>query len=940
MHPSAFPTALSSCGFGLGVAEHSIATGRGLDTASAGALCTFRVLAKDQTGVRMQVGGDAVNVWVGGMDSGPVPANVIDNTDGTYTVTYCATRPRAGAKLELLVTVNGAPISGSPFEPTLLAGAVSPAHSTASGSGLYDGVAGTTCSVLVAARDCYGNALATGGARFFVRITARRAACEEYNSWCENISQTCTPADNGDGSYTLEWSQPVAAEYSLHISLDRTPIKGSPFVCMLVSPFAQPPKEVTWRPLEQPGADSEAPAESAVVSAAVVDGQLLVAGRMKPAPASAFVRPSLHLCQFAPMYESRSNAPPNQGFRYSGCVVQPLPFGLIGAQPAAGAGAGAGGRNLLGEHPASFKPASGGGARPTSAPVRQARPSSGRAPGARPFSAMRIAAQRPNSAVAAAAASAAVPKPPEPVPPLAAVGGLPSGAAFLLYSVSNGASLEPRELARRVAARERGAVYIGVSQVHVSGAAQARPPSRVPLLPTRPAASPAARVGSCFAAGATPTPPLLISLEEEDAESVGSPSSPSTRSNMAKSPGRRPPPVHWGGEGVTLDNMIGSPKGYNSFSDASFSRGESVWLFGGAGVDGMLSDELWQFDVQDCEWKELVSPGGPSPRSHAAMAIGPDGELWLFGGKTAGGTVSSELFCFDPSAQLWSRPAPQGYPPAPRYGHSLTLTLGRFLLACGGTDEQGRAAKEVAFLELPGPTWHLRYAVPPLRAGAAHAAAYVCGRHLLLGEAELGPPPREMDPRAAQRHRVAPLALSSADFTQRGCLQLTGDAGQFAVCKLPASVSASIGSGGFSLEAWLMPTAIPSGSCANLIVAKGDASSRASFGLASTGGEAGSGVDISAFVGGLGKGTVTARVPMHAWTHLLVSFDASQGSVALFRDGALVDSGAPSAQVGDALIYIYIYIYICMYIYIYIHIYLFIYSHIHIHVYMYKCMCV
>ena len=60
--------------------------------------------------------------------------------------------------------------------------------------------------------------------------------------------------------------------------------------------------------------------------------------------------------------------------------------------------------------------------------------------------------------------------------PLAAVGGLASGSAFLLYAVCNGAPLEPRELGWHVAAREQGSshIYVGVSKIQISGAAQAR----------------------------------------------------------------------------------------------------------------------------------------------------------------------------------------------------------------------------------------------------------------------------------------------------------------------------------------------------------------------------------------------------------------------------------------------------------------------------------
>lgn len=832
------------------------------------------------------------------MDSGPVAANVIDNTDGTYTVTYRPTRPESGASLELIVTVNGTPICGSPFQLVLAAGSASPAHCTASGPGLYDGTAGQCCSVIITARDCYGNALATGGASFAVRITAQRPSCAEFDSWCAELCEMHTPVDRGDGTYLFEWVQPVPAEYALHISLEHTHIKGSPYVCTLVSPFALPPHTIAWRVLEGAGGAhaAQTPSRDAAVAAAAVDGQLVLAGRMAPTVTAGFTRPSLHLCQLSPMYESRDeflrrDAPLARDFRYRGRVVQPLPVHRMGVPVRPGSAM------LGGVATGGFRP----GARPTSAPMRQMRPGSAMQP--RPFSAMRVAAQRPNSAAPSSTGAVAAPKPAPPAEPLAVVSGSAgTGYAYIVYAISGEAMLEPRELRSRVAAGADD-LAVGISRIEIGGGADARLPNLTPLLPASNGAPPAARVGACYAVSATP-----VSAGAEG-PAVGSPE------------GGPPAEVAAAGEpvGLTLDEMMNSQAfGAKAWGDAEVSnrhspQAESVWVFGGEGAHG-LSDELWRFDGATRRWHRVQCKDGPSARSHAAVAVGPDGCLWMLGGRTADG-ASEEIWRFDPrkGKDGWTRPQIDGYPPSPRHSHSLTLVLGRYLLACGGVDGAGGPAKEVVFLDMTAMRWHLRSASPAIKAGEAHAAAYVCGRHLLLGDvsvAEPAAPNTEAGAHAATVwpgapkggkavHRVAPLALASGDFTQRSCLVFAGD--RYAAARLPAAVGAAIGKGGFSLEAWVMPAEAPSGSTPSIVACKGDSGTRSSFGIVTmAGGQADApGVQLGVFVGGAAKVQLTARAPLHAWTHVLATFNGAAGSLALYCDGKLVDSGATPISAKD-----------------------------------------
>ena len=99
-----------SCGFING--EHSNSTaeatdatksessGNGLQFATAGVLAQFTVTAKDESGVRRTSGGDEWIVELDGTRS--ITGSVVDNLDGTYQVSYTATKSgsyEAGVKL-------------------------------------------------------------------------------------------------------------------------------------------------------------------------------------------------------------------------------------------------------------------------------------------------------------------------------------------------------------------------------------------------------------------------------------------------------------------------------------------------------------------------------------------------------------------------------------------------------------------------------------------------------------------------------------------------------------------------------------------------------------------------------------------------------------------------------------------------------------------------
>jgi hypothetical protein len=144
--------------------------------------------------------------------AGPVAAT--DNNDGTYTASYT---PTVAGTDQVGVTLDGSPVSGSPFSSTVAAGAVDPASSSAV---VPDGVAGNPTTITVVARDQFGNQVATGGASVSVDITGANPG-------------SASVTDNGDGTYTATYTPAVSGTDTVSIQINSTPVQGSPFTSII-----------------------------------------------------------------------------------------------------------------------------------------------------------------------------------------------------------------------------------------------------------------------------------------------------------------------------------------------------------------------------------------------------------------------------------------------------------------------------------------------------------------------------------------------------------------------------------------------------------------------------------------------------------------------------------------------------------------------------------
>ncbi len=183
---------------------------------TAGEPTDIVVQARDANGNPLTTGGEAVRITVAGANTaGPIVA--ADQNNGTYRASYT---PTAAGNDEVTITMNGTQISGSPFTSTVGPAALDAANSTAT---VPAGTAGSATTIVVQARDAYGNPLTTGGAT--VRVTVSGA----------NSAGPLTAAYSGSGTYTTSYTPTAAGTDNVAITINTIALDASPY-SSVVSP--------------------------------------------------------------------------------------------------------------------------------------------------------------------------------------------------------------------------------------------------------------------------------------------------------------------------------------------------------------------------------------------------------------------------------------------------------------------------------------------------------------------------------------------------------------------------------------------------------------------------------------------------------------------------------------------------------------------------------
>jgi len=116
----------------------------------------------------------------------------------------------------LRVKCEGQHIKNSPFTVNIVPGPISAGKVVATGDGLSKAVAGEPANFTVHAKDSFGNSIKTGGAKFDAVLEGR----EKVNVDVQ---------DKSDGTYSASYKTAVSGAYFLHVTLEGTPIKDSPF---------------------------------------------------------------------------------------------------------------------------------------------------------------------------------------------------------------------------------------------------------------------------------------------------------------------------------------------------------------------------------------------------------------------------------------------------------------------------------------------------------------------------------------------------------------------------------------------------------------------------------------------------------------------------------------------------------------------------------------
>jgi hypothetical protein len=148
----------------------------------------------------MPKGGDPFEVQVMG-PTGPVPATVRDNGDGTYHVDY---EPTDAGVHDISVTLDGVPIKGSTFHVDIKPGAW-PANTSID-----------KYQFTIVTRDKRNKVKKEGGEKIKVLINRGEVKVDLK--------------DNRDGTYEATYSLPGKGQYQFNVLLNDQDIKGSPFV--------------------------------------------------------------------------------------------------------------------------------------------------------------------------------------------------------------------------------------------------------------------------------------------------------------------------------------------------------------------------------------------------------------------------------------------------------------------------------------------------------------------------------------------------------------------------------------------------------------------------------------------------------------------------------------------------------------------------------------
>lgn len=184
-------------------AKNTYASGKGLTTPFDNAPAVFTIHAVDDRGQAIKEGGDFFDVNIHSPTGDALPSpTIVDNGNGTYTVTYVADQP---GEYDMNITVAEHSIKDFPRKVKVREGTEGQVSSFGS------------FAFTVVAHDKRNQVKTFGGDPFEVVITGPKEA------------SGVRAVDHGDGSYTASYTL-SSGRYSVKVVLNGREVEGSPFI--------------------------------------------------------------------------------------------------------------------------------------------------------------------------------------------------------------------------------------------------------------------------------------------------------------------------------------------------------------------------------------------------------------------------------------------------------------------------------------------------------------------------------------------------------------------------------------------------------------------------------------------------------------------------------------------------------------------------------------
>eukprot|EP01113_Clastostelium_recurvatum_P015306 TRINITY_DN184_c0_g1_i2.p1 TRINITY_DN184_c0_g1~~TRINITY_DN184_c0_g1_i2.p1 ORF type:complete len:757 (-),score=257.76 TRINITY_DN184_c0_g1_i2:127-2397(-) len=203
-------------------ADSSNAYGPGLEPGNVeGEPAKFTIQARNSKGTVLSAGGSPFDVEVIGPKDELADVKLVDNRNGTYSVTYVPPTP-GRYRVDVILRNESNPamykhIHQSPFRVEIEAG-TDASKSLVYGDGVGDNVLNTKpTSFTIQAKDRHGRDLGKGGDPFEVKVTG------------PDGKDLHTPiTDNGDGTYNVPYDPSQAGKYRVDVRLKGKPVGNCP----------------------------------------------------------------------------------------------------------------------------------------------------------------------------------------------------------------------------------------------------------------------------------------------------------------------------------------------------------------------------------------------------------------------------------------------------------------------------------------------------------------------------------------------------------------------------------------------------------------------------------------------------------------------------------------------------------------------------------------